>query len=239
MFSKLTSSALTISGVLVALAIVFPSVQPVNLLAGAGVLAIAVGLAFQDILQNLLAGVLLLFRQPFKDGDQIEVGDVVGTVEEIAGCWCPTSRSTPTSSESRTAKEHIRASFVVGISYESDMDRARRVATEAIRSTEGVAAEPPAEVLYTELGDSTLNLEVLLWCDSHQLEMRRTVARGIEAVKRAFDREGIEIPCPVVALQATSSFQTALSGRPVTPGGAVGDDGQASPVSPQVRVTTE
>jgi small-conductance mechanosensitive channel len=82
-FAKLTSSAAAVIGALLAVTIVFPSVRPVDVLSGAGVLTIAVGFAFQDILQNLLAGVLLLFRQPFRGGDQVQVGEVVGTVEEI------------------------------------------------------------------------------------------------------------------------------------------------------------
>ena len=242
-FAKVTSSAMTIAGLLLAVTIVFPSVRPVDVLTGAGVLTIAVGFAFQDILQNLLAGVLLLFREPFKGGDQIEVGEVVGTVEEIniretvvttfdgRRVLIPNAMVYTDVIRVQTAKRHIRASFVVGIAYEADMEEARRVAVEAMRSVDGVAAQPPPEVLYTEIGDSTLDLEVLFWCDAHELEMRRTVARGIEAVKRRFDQHGIEIPCPIVALQATSSFQAALGGRPVTPGGAVGSDGDAAPPS--------
>lgn len=66
---------MTVVGVLLAVTIVFPSVRPVDVLSGAGVLTIAAGFAFQ----NMLAGVLLLFRQPFRGGDQIQVGDVTGT----------------------------------------------------------------------------------------------------------------------------------------------------------------
>ena len=236
-FAKLTSSAMTVAGVLLAVTIVFPSVRPVNVLAGAGVLSIAAGFAFQDILQNLLAGILLLFREPFKGGDQIEVGDVVGTVEEIniretvvrtfdgRRVLVPNAKVYTDVIRVQTANRHIRASFVVGIAYESDLAAARQVATTSVRSVEGVAAEPAPEVLYTALGESSVDLEVLFWCDAHQLEMRRTVARAIEAVKDAFDEHGVEIPYPIVALQATSSFEAALRRRAVTPGGAVEDDG--------------
>lgn len=66
-----------------ATAVTFPSVKPVDLLAGLGFFSVAVGFAFQDILENTLAGVLLLFRQPFRSGDQIEVKEQSGTVEAI------------------------------------------------------------------------------------------------------------------------------------------------------------
>ncbi|MGI8575364.1 MAG: mechanosensitive ion channel family protein, partial [Egibacteraceae bacterium] len=71
--SKLIGWIITTIGVLLALAVTFPSVKPVDVLAGLGFFSVALGFAFQDILQNLLAGVLLLFRDPFAAGDQIQV----------------------------------------------------------------------------------------------------------------------------------------------------------------------
>lgn len=232
-FAKLTSSAATLFGVLLAVTIVFPSVQPVDVLTGAGVLTIAAGFAFQDILQNLLAGVLLLFRQPFRSGDQIEVGDVIGTVEEIniretvvttfdgRRVLIPNASVYTDVIRVQTANERIRAGFVVGIAYESDVDRAQAIALDALVGVEGVASDPAPEVLVVELGESTVDLEVLMWCGPRQLDMRRTKGRAMAAVKAAFDAAGIEMPCQVIALQATSSFEASLHGRPVTPGGSV------------------
>ena len=232
-FARLTASTATAVGFLLALTVLFPSVRPVDVLASAGVLTIAVGFAFQDILQNLLAGVLLLFRQPFRGGDQIEVGDVVGTVDEIniretvvttfdgRRVLVPNATVYTDVILVQTARERMRASFVVGIAYEADLADALHIARSAVSTVEGVAEEPRPEVLCAALAESTVDLEVLVWCDSHQLQMRRTVSRCLEAVKAAFDRAGIEMPTRVVALQATSSFGAALRGRSVTPGGAV------------------
>lgn len=69
--------------ILLAIAVTFPSVKPVDLLAGLGFFSVALGFAFQDILENTLSGILLLFRQPFRSGDQITVMDRSGTVEGI------------------------------------------------------------------------------------------------------------------------------------------------------------
>ncbi len=240
-FAKLTSSTMTIIGVLLAVTIVFPSVRPVDVLTGAGVLTIAAGFAFQDILQNLLAGILLLFRQPFQGGDQIKVGDVTGTVEEIniretvittfdgRRVLIPNAKVYTDVIHVQTAHEKIRSDFVVGIAYEADMAAARAIATEAVANVEGVLSDPPPEALFVELGTSTVHLDVLFWCDARQLEMRRTLAAAIEAVKTAFDAHGIEMPSQVVALQATSSLAAALRGGEVTPGGSVAN----GPVSPR------
>jgi small conductance mechanosensitive channel len=232
-FAKLTSSAMTVAGSLLAVTVVFPSVRPVDVLTGAGVLTIAAGFAFQDILQNMLAGVLLLFRQPFRGGDQIKVGEVTGAVEEIniretvittfdgRRVLIPNAKVYTDVIHVQTAHRAIRSSFVVGIAYESDMAVACRVATEAVAAVEGVVPEPPPEALCVELGSSTVDLDIQFWCDPRQREFRRTLSRAIEAVKAAFDVNGIEMPSQVVALQATSSFAAALHGGEVTPGGSL------------------
>jgi small-conductance mechanosensitive channel len=232
-FAKLTSAAAAVIGFLLAVTIVFPSVRPVDLLAGAGVLSIAFGFAFQDILQNLLAGVLLLFRQPFRGGDQIEVGDVQGTVEEIniretvvrtfdgRRVLVPNAKVYTDVIHVQTAHPAVRSSFVVGIAYEEDMARAGAIALAAVRDVPGVVAEPEPEALYIALGASTVDLEGRFWCDPRQAELLRVTSRAIEAVKGAFDAAGVEMPCGVVALQATTSFATALHGGRVTPGGSV------------------
>lgn len=232
-FAKLTSSGMTVAGVLLALTIVFPSVRPVDVLTGAGVLTIAAGFAFQDILQNMLAGVLLLFRQPFRGGDQIKVGEVTGTVEEIniretvittfdgRRILIPNAKVYTDVIHVQTAHRTIRSNFVVGIAYESDMAVARRIATEAVAAVDGVVSDPPPEALYVELDSSTVDLDIRFWCDPRQLEFRRTLSRAIEAVKTAFDVHGIEMPSQVIALQATSSLAAALHGGDVTPGGSI------------------
>lgn len=235
-FGNLAGTASTILGVLFAITIVFPSVRPVDVLAGAGLLTVAVGFAFQDILSNLLAGVLLLFRQPFVGGDQIEVIDHVGTVVEIniretviktfdgRRVLIPNREVYTNAITVQTGFPRIRTKAVVGIAYEADMSRAREVALDAVQGVEGVAAEPAPEALYVELAASTVNLEVFFWSDSHQLEVLRTQDRVLEAVKNAMEDAGIELPVEIVALQATSSFAAALQAQAVTPGGAVAEE---------------
>lgn len=238
-FSRLTLSGMTVLGSLLALTVVFPSVRPVDVLAGAGVLTIAVGFAFQDILQNLLAGILLLFRQPFRGGDQIKVGDVAGTVQEITiretvvrtfdgrRVLIPNATVYTDVITVQTGNPVIRSSFTVGIAYEADIAEARQLALDAVRGVEAVVDDPTPEVLVVGLGAATVDLEVLIWASAVQLESRRALDEAIEAVKRAFDDAGIEMPSDLVALQATTSFAAALRGDPVTPGGSVEANGAA------------
>jgi small-conductance mechanosensitive channel len=230
---KLTGWMVATLGVLLALAVTFPSVQPVDLLAGLGFFSVAIGFAFQDILENLLAGILLLFRQPFVGGDQIRVGDNEGTVERITiretvlltfdgqRILIPNADVYKSAVRIYTARPSRRTSFLVGIAYEADLDRARGAARDALEQVPGVLGDPPPEALVVELKGSTVDLDVRFWSSARELQRRAVLDRAIAAVKRAFDDAGIEMPSDIVALQATSSFEAALRGHPVTPGGAV------------------
>ena len=80
----LISIGVWVFGLLVAATILFPNLTPTKLLAGLGLGSIAVGLAFKDIFENFLAGILILIRQPMRIGDDIECEDVSGRVEEIS-----------------------------------------------------------------------------------------------------------------------------------------------------------
>ncbi|HGY2267893.1 TPA: mechanosensitive ion channel family protein [Morganella morganii] len=76
--------AIILIGLLVAVTLIFPSVQPADMLSTLGIGSVAFGFAFKDILQNLLSGILILLHQPFKIGDTIRINGFEGTVDEIA-----------------------------------------------------------------------------------------------------------------------------------------------------------
>ena len=232
--SKLAGYVLTALAALAAVTIAFPSVQPVDLLSGLGFFSIAVGFAFQDILENTLSGVLLLFRQPFASGDQIEVQGRTGTVRAIT---IRETRLVTFSGElvvipNRDVYKNVirvdthhpqrRVDFTVGVAYENDAREACDVIVAALADLEGVAALPPPEALVAELGVSTVDIAVRFWCPSRQHDVLTRRSEAIIAVKAALDSAGVEMPADIVALQATPSLKAALQGdAEVTPGGAV------------------
>jgi small-conductance mechanosensitive channel len=232
--SKIASWILVFLVVLVAVAITFPSVKPVDLLAGLGFFSVAVGFAFQDILENTLSGILLLFRQPFRSGDQITVMERSGTVQGI------TIRETKLVTydgelvvipnrdvyknviDVHTHHDVHRVSFQVGIAYENDPDEAIEVISTALGRVAGVRSEPSPSAIVSELGVSTVDITAYFWTDARRLDSLATRDTAIREVKAALDRAGVEMPAEIVALQATPSFRAALTGeREVTPGGGV------------------
>ena len=232
--SKIASWIFLFLVILIAIAITFPSVKPVDLLAGLGFFSVAVGFAFQDILENTLSGILLLFRQPFRSGDQITVMDRSGTVQGI------TIRETKLTTYDgelvvipnrdvyknvinvHTHHEDHRLEFAVGIAYENDPAEAIEVIHGALARVDHVRAEPEPLAIVTELGVSTVDITVYFWTDAHRLASLTTRDAAIREVKQALDQAGIEMPAEIIALQATPSFRAALSGdQEITPGGGV------------------
>jgi len=233
--SKVVGWLLLALVVLLAVAVTFPSVRPVDVLAGLGFFSVAIGFAFQDILENTLAGVLLLFRQPFRSGDQIEVQQRSGTVEAITIretrlrtfdgqlVIIPNRDVYKSAIRVQTAYPVRRLEFRVGVSIDSDLTTATEVIVDAARGVDGVAPEPGPTAMVTLLGSSVVELTVWFWTDPHQFEALATSHRVMTAVKHRLDEAGIEMPAEIVALQATTSLADALRGGTARPAGARGD----------------
>ncbi len=220
--------------VLIALAITFPSVRPVDLLAGLGFFSIAIGFAFQDIFENTLSGILLLFRQPFRSGDQIEVMDQSGTVEGITIretriirydgelVVIPNRDVYKNEIVVHTYTDHHRQQFTVGIAYENDAADATRVIADALGTVDGIRAEPRPIALVESLNVSTVDIVAMFWTDARRATSLQVKDAAIKTVKRELDAADIEMPADIIALQATPSFKAALQNEAeVTPAGSV------------------
>lgn len=223
-FSRLLQTLVTTVFILAAVTVVFPSVNVATMLGGLGVLSIAAGFAFQDVLSNLLAGVLLIFRQPFVSGDQVTVGDTSGTVEEI------TVRETRIRTfhgrlvvipnidvyggviTVQTDRPHVRTDLEVGVGYDSDLGEARALAMEVLEGVEGVVADPAPQVELVGFGGSSMDFHVRYWTDSRQASIRGVRDRVIESIYDRFNEAGIEFPFTVVTLDAYEGFAEALEG---------------------------
>lgn len=216
-FSRLLQFAVVLAGVLTALVVVFPSVDVATLVGGLGVLGIAAGFAFQDILSNLLAGILLIFRQPFVSGDQITVNGISGTVDEITIretrirtfdgrlVVVPNQDVYTSAIEVQTHQERVRTSLEVGVGYDTDLGAARSLALEVLDGLEDVLDEPAPQAYCTELGDSAVTIDLRYWTSSQQADIRRAQDAVVAAIYDAYDDAGIDLPFPTVTLDAATS----------------------------------
>jgi small-conductance mechanosensitive channel len=195
-------------GLLIVATIIFPSISPADLLSTLGIGSIAIGFAFKDILQNWLAGLLILLRQPFRQGDQIIVGKHEGTVEHIEAratliktydgrrVIIPNSAVYTDAVTVNTAFPLRRSQYDVGIGYSDDIDLACEIIVEAVRGVEGVADDPSPEAFAWELAGSTVDIRVRWWTHSKRSEVVHVQGRVIRAVKKALSEAGIDLPFP-------------------------------------------
>jgi small conductance mechanosensitive channel len=224
-------------GFLVVATIIFPSISPANLLSALGIGSIAIGFAFKDILQNWLAGLLILLRQPFRTGDQIVVGKHEGTVEHIEAratliktydgrrVIIPNSAVYTDAVTVNTAFPLRRSQYDVGIGYGDDIDRACEVILAAIRNVEGVAQDPAPEAFAWELSGSTVNLRARWWTHSKRSDVVHAQGRVIRVMKQALSEAGIDLPYPTnVVLLHDQTEATDGDRRRQREGWPAGDD---------------
>ncbi|MCI4653648.1 mechanosensitive ion channel family protein [Sphingomonas aquatilis] len=206
--ASLTFGLVVAAAVLIACVIVFPSVKPATIISSLGVGSVAIGFAFKDILQNLLAGILLLINRPYRRGDQIVVKDFEGTVEHIQSratliktydgrrVIIPNSDVYTSPVMVNTAFPVRRDQFDIGIGYGDKPDRAMTVFAEAIANVEGVEADPAPEVLPWGLDASSVTLRARWWSESKRTNIVHLRARVILAIWQAAADNGIDLPFP-------------------------------------------
>ena len=200
------------AAVMIAAVIVFPSVQPSTIISSLGIGSVAIGFAFKDILQNLLAGILLLINRPFRRGDQIAVKDYEGTVEHIQSratliktydgrrVIIPNSDIYTSPVTVNTAFPTRRSQADIGVGFGDDLDRACRVFAAAIAQVEGVEADPAAEVLPWEIAESAITIRARWWTNSKRTDVVHIAARVLRKIAETAKAEGIDLPYPTRTL---------------------------------------
>lgn len=196
-------------GGLVAAAIAFPSINAADLFSVLGIGGVAIGFAFRDILQNTMAGILLLLTRPFRLGDQIKVGAFEGTVEDIQvrattirtydnrRAVIPNSDLFSDKVLVNTAYESRRLAIRFGIGMGDDIAAAKRAILGAARAAEGVLAQPAPVVRVAELADFAVQLDLFVWIDPPQrVEALDVIDRVLERAKPALAEAGIDLPYP-------------------------------------------
>ncbi len=199
-----------IMGMIVALEVMNLSDTVNKLLAGAGIIGLGVSFAFQDILANVFAGIIIAIRKPFDIGDMIEINGVVGQVEYIrlrnvylhnykGQIVIIPSRSILQNNIVNYAKKGIRRVDVnIGVAYNSDMLLVKQVTINTIQSLPFVMAERVIDFYYMSFADSSINLSVRFWIDLNEFsDFNYAQSEAMIALKKAFDDNDINIPFPI------------------------------------------
>lgn len=209
MLGRLLQWLVLLVGLLVAAVVIFPTFTPARLIEFLGIGSVAVGFAFRDILQNFLAGILLLLTEPFRIGDQIVVGSYEGTVEEIQTratmiqtydgrrVVIPNADLFVDSVIVNTANESRRLEYILGIGYGDDVEEARQLIYAALVKCSTVLLEPKAEVLLSELAPSSVNLLVRWWiAPPRRRDAFDSKDEVLTAIKQQMNAHGVDLPYP-------------------------------------------
>ena len=189
-----------------------PLTSIITLVASAGV---ALSLAMQGALSNLVGGLMLLILKPIRVGEYIKVGDYEGTVSSVGAFYTelltpdlrrislPNSSLTNTAiiNNSREGKRRLDVTF--SVSYDADLDRVYRVLTDLAGRCGCIAKEPAPEVHLNKCADSALEFVLRVWMPGP--EYWNAYYFLTDEGKRALDQAGIQIPYPQMDVHIVSS----------------------------------
>ncbi|HVS02583.1 MAG TPA: mechanosensitive ion channel family protein [Thermoanaerobaculia bacterium] len=178
-----------------------------SLLAGVGVAGIAIGLAAQDSLGNVVAGFTILWDRPFRIGDRVTVAETYGQVMQIGlrstrlrtleqlDVILPNKEVINNVIVNHTLTPNLRLGVPLSIAYGADIREARQVLLAAVEDHPKIHRQPEPQVVVTELGDNGVHLELRVFLQDAQDE-RQVLFALFEVAKLALDEAGIEIPFP-------------------------------------------
>lgn len=185
-------------------------VQTTSLIAVIGAAGLAIGLALQGTLSNVAAGVMLMIFRPFKLGQFIEAAGHSGTVKEVN--LFTTELATPDNVQiiipngaiwsgsivNYSHHETRRVDLVFGVSYASDLKVAEAALRKQMDGDDRVLDAPAPFLMVTELGASSVDFTMRVWCDSADYtSLKFDLTRGS---KEAFDEAGVDIPFPTTTV---------------------------------------
>ncbi|TSD67275.1 mechanosensitive ion channel [Inquilinus sp. KBS0705] len=195
-----------------------------SVLAGAGILGLALAFAFQDIAANFISGIFISFRSPIQVGDIVKIKDYMGKVEEInlrdtvirtfqgQMVIIPNKDVFQNPIENFTLLGKRRMDLSVGISYGDDLEKVKQVTLRAVQGIKSLSPDDEITLFYTEFGDSSINYVIRLWVGTtEQRDFLDVKSQAIMRIKKAYDENDIMIPFPIRTMDFGIKGETPLA----------------------------
>jgi small conductance mechanosensitive channel len=213
LIASLTRITVMTAGLFVALGILELDKTVTSLLAGVGIMGLAIGFAFKDAIANFLSGIYITLKSTVNVGNIIQFGDYFGTVESIGlrAIKMRTFQEQEVVIPNRLIFEDVyvhytiygerRIDLAVGVSYGENLQFVEDVTINAIKSIDYLQKDKSVDFYYQEFGDSSINFVIMYWIDfKKQTNYLKAVHDGIKKIKSAYDENGITIPFPIRTL---------------------------------------
>ena len=184
-----------------------------SLLAGAGIMGLALGFAFKDLAANFISGFFMAVKRPFKIGQVIHCEGHSGIIRRIGirtteitsfqgqEVIIPNKMLFQNPLINDSENIYKRIDLNVGVSYGEDLERVRSIAIEAVKNTPNRNNNKDIDLVYLAFGDSSIDFRIMIWVEyKSQLDFLKSQSEAIIAIKKAFDKEDIMIPFPIRTL---------------------------------------
>lgn len=195
-----------------------------SILAGAGIIGLALAFAFQDIAANFMSGIFLSIRRPLHTGDIVQIKDYMGKITQInlrdtvlktfqgQMVIIPNKEVLQNPIENYSLLGKRRMDLTVGISYGEDLQKVKNITLNAVQGIDGLTKEDEITFFYKEFGDSSINFDIRLWVRTpEQPEYLHVRSEAIMRIKKAYDENNITIPFPIRTLDFGIKGGTQLS----------------------------
>ena len=213
MLSKIIFAMALLVGFFIALGVMELNKVLTSVLAGAGVVGLAIGLALQGTLSNTFSGLLLSFLPKIRIGDFVEAGDHKGYVTEISlrnitirqtdneYVVIPNSIFVDNPFTNYSLSERSRVDVSCGVGYEDDLQKVEDIVTKIISDNFPHQEGEAIDFFFTEFGDSSINFVTRFWIDSKKPKPKLAAQhKAIKLIKQHFDEAGVNIPFPIRTL---------------------------------------
>lgn len=202
-------------GFILALSILRLEKVVTSLLAGVGIVSLAIGFAFQDLAANFVSGVALSLRNryPFQIGDLIETNGFIGIAEQIHlrnsvirtldgnAVVMPNRKIYEEKLINYSADRYRRVELTCGVSYGENLREVKKIALEVASTFEGRISDRPVELFWTGYSDSSIDFQLRFWIPFvRQVDYLEARSEVLMRLKEAFDQNGITIPFPIRTL---------------------------------------
>lgn len=211
-------------GVFVVLEILELDKAVTSLIAGLGVVGIALGFAFQDIAANFIGGVILAFKKPFNIGDVVEIDGTIGALDRTdfrltvirtfqgQEVYIPNKDVIQKKIVNYTITGERRIDLQIGISYGEDLEQVQQITLDAVKTVEGVRTDKDIIFDYYGFGDSSVNYNLRFWIYfPGDINILVIINQVFIAIKKAYDAHDITIPFPIRTLDFGIKGGTMLS----------------------------
>lgn len=216
-------------GVLLAFDLLGVTAMVGAVLGTAGIAGLAIGFAFQDIIENYLAGVLLSIQRPFHVNDVVQVGDQEGRVVRLTArelvlltfegnhVRLPNATVFKGVMVNYTRNPRRLFYFDVGIGVLEDLTEVTRFGVDTLDAMKGVLEDPSPFARVRELGDSSVTMRFHGWVNQQEADFFKVKSEAIRLVKAALDEAGVDMPEPTYRLQVWRNETPVSAGTRVSP----------------------